>query len=530
MSLTPDSRSPKPVGGQPPPRPVPRFRETALASGVIDAGQIDACEQDVATQLGTAIQADAVRWDAAVAECLVTRQAITRFQAEQLLAGRRKLTLGQYRILDELGRGGMGQVFRAQHVMMGRTVAVKVLPKAKSTSEAEAAFQREIRMLSRLDHDNLVRALDAGHDGKVYYMVTELVPGLDLRQQVLKYGKLDEIRAASVISQAALGLGYAHTQGLVHRDMKPANLLVTPEGVVKVLDLGLAGSVIEGEAMRIGRVIGTMDFMAPEQIRSADTVGPPADIYAIGCTLYFAITGEVPFPGGTRQEKARRQLGEQPRAIQQLEPRVGADFCRVVEAMMQKDPAARPPSAQAVIELLKPWTPPSPLPMPRVKPGRSSKPRGTDAVNDDAHGEAHAHRKATSSPVSSGTGHQPSLHDSSLPDSSLHDSSLPDSSRAANPSTRGLLSESEETDRAGELQPEGEPLPAEAGWGWLLGRSVVVAAVTALGVVALVRMVAFDRQQTGGMLGGAALQVIGWATFGLLMAIQFILAAGRERQ
>ena len=361
-------------------------------------------------------------------------------------------------------------------------------------------------------------------------MVTELVPGLDLRQQVLKYGKLDEIRAASVISQAALGLGYAHTQGLVHRDMKPANLLVTPEGVVKVLDLGLAGSVIEGEAMRIGRVVGTMDFMAPEQIRSADTVGPLADIYAIGCTLYFAITGEVPFPGGTRQEKARRQLGEQPRAIQQLEPRVGDDFCRVVEAMMQKDPGARPPSAQAVIELLKPWTPRSPLPMTRVKQRRSSKPRGTDAVNDAAHGEAHAHRKATSSPASSGTGHQSSLPDSSLPDSSLPDSSLPDSSRGANPSTRGLLSESEETDRAGELQPEGEPLPAEAGWGWLFGRSVVVAAVTALGVVALVRMVAFDEQQTGGMLGGGALQVIGWATFGLLMAIQLILAAGQERE
>jgi eukaryotic-like serine/threonine-protein kinase len=532
MSLTPDSRSPKPVGGQSPPRPVPRFRETALASGVIDAGQIDACEQDVAKQLGAAGQADAVRWDAAVAECMVARQMLTPFQAEQLLAGRRKLTLGQYRILDELGRGGMGQVFRAQHVMMGRTVAVKVLPKAKSTSEAEAAFQREIRMLSRLDHDNLVRALDAGHDGKVYYMVTELVPGLDLRQQVLKYGKLDEIRAASVISQAALGLGYAHTQGLVHRDMKPANLLVTPDGVVKVLDLGLAGSVIEGEAMRIGRVVGTMDFMAPEQIRSVDTVGPPADIYAIGCTLYFAITGEVPFPGGTRQEKARRQLGEQPRAIRQLEPRVSADFCRVVEAMMQKDPGARPPSAQAVIELLKPWTPPSPLPMPRVKPGRSSKLGGKNAVNNDG---AHAHRKATSSPASSGTGQESSLHESSLPDSSLHDSSLPDSSlpdssRGANPSTRGLLSESEETDRAGELQPEGEPLPTEAGWGWLLVRSVVVAAVTALGAVALVRMVAFDEQQTGGMLGGGALQVIGWATFGLLMAIQLILAAGQDRE
>ena len=515
MSLPPDPRSPNPVGGQHPPRPVPRFRETALASGVIEAEQIDACEQQVAQQLGAAGRADPVRWDAAVADCLVSRQTLTRFQADKLLEGRRKLTLGQYHILDVLGRGGMGQVFRAQHVMMGRMVAIKVLPREKSTSEAEAAFQREIRMLSRLDHDNLLRALDAGHDGKVYYMVTELVPGLDLRQQVLKYGKLDEIRAASVISQAARGLGYAHAQGLVHRDMKPANLLVTPEGVVKVLDLGLAGSVIEGEAMRIGRVVGTMDFMAPEQIRSADTVGPPADIYAMGCTLYFAITGEVPFPGGTRQEKAQRQLGEQPRPIQQLEPRLSDAFCRAVEAMMQKDPGERPPSAQAVIELLKPWTPRSPLPMPRVKQGRSSKSREADAVND-AHGEAHAEGEATPSPVSSNTG---------------HDSSLPHSSEGANPSTRGLLSESEETDRAGELQPQGEPLPAAGGWGWVIGRSLAGAAVAALVVVALVRLsFAFDKQQTGGVLSGGALQVIGWATFGLLTAIQLILAAGRERR
>ena len=509
MSLPSDSRSPKPVGGQPPSRPLPRFRETALASGVVDAGQIDACELQVSHQLGAAARADVVGWDKAVAECLVAGGKLTHFQADQLLAGRRKLTLGQYRILDELGRGGMGQVFRAQHVMMGRDVAVKVLPRAKSTTEAEAAFQREIRMLSRLDHDNLLRALDAGHDGKVYYMVTELVPGLDLRQQVLKYGKLDEIRAASVISQAALGLGYAHAQGLVHRDMKPANLLVTPEGLVKVLDLGLAGSVIEGEAMRIGRVVGTMDFMAPEQIRSADTVGPPADIYAIGCTLYFAITGEVPFPGGTRQEKAQRQLKEQPRPIQQLQPKVSDAFCRAVEAMMRKDPAERPASAQAVIELLKPWTPRSPLPMSRVKQGRSAKPRTEDAAKDG--------------PLVGGA-----------PPSSSGSSAVQESSRGSvrgsNPSTRGLLSESEETDRAGELQPQGEPVPAAAGWGWVLGRSVVVAAVAAVVIVALVRLsFAFDKQQAGGVLSGGALQAIGWAAFGLVMAIQLILA-GRERQ
>ena len=280
MSLPPNPPPPNPAGGKSPPRPLPRFRDTALASGLLDAEQIDACEEQVGQTLGAATRGDVTRWDAAVAECMVAREMLTRFQADQLLAGRRKLTLGQYHILDEIGRGGMGQVFRAQHVMMGRTVAIKVLPRAKSTSESEAAFQREIRMLARLDHEHLVRALDAGHDGKVYYLVTELVPGLDLRRQVLKHGKLDETRAASVISQAAAGLAYAHSQGLVHRDVKPANLLVTPQGHVKVLDLGLAGSVIEGESARLGRVVGTMDYMAPEQIRTPDTVGPLADVYA----------------------------------------------------------------------------------------------------------------------------------------------------------------------------------------------------------------------------------------------------------
>ena len=449
--------------------------------------------------LGNAAQGDAARWDPAVADCLVTREKLTRFQANQLLAGRRKLTLGQYQILDELGRGGMGQVFRAQHVMMGRTVAIKVLPRAKSTSEAEAAFQREIRMLGRLDHDNLVRALDAGHDGKVYYLVTELVPGIDLRRQVLKYGELDEIRAASVISQAAQGLGYAHGQGLVHRDVKPANLLVTPEGHVKVLDLGLAGSVIEGESTRLGRVVGTMDYMAPEQIRAVDNVGPSADVYALGCTLYFALTGQVPFPGGSRQEKMQRQLSEQPRPIRQLEPGVSEDICRVVDAMMRKDPQERPSSAQAVIDRLRPWTPQSPLAMPRVKQGRSA--------------------RLSPPPYPSGSSQGQEL------------------SAVEHQSTRGLLSEAEETDQESAQRADSQSLPslsarggAGGGWGAVLTRSVVVAALVAATLAVVLWAVFRSGRQEG---GGAELPlVVGVAAFGLMMVVQLILAAvkavGRE--
>jgi serine/threonine protein kinase len=491
----------------------------ALASGLLDAGQIDSCEAVVGSSLGLAARGDASRWDAAVADCLVDRARLTRFQADQLLRGHRKLTLGQYHILDELGRGGMGQVYRAQHVMMGRTVAIKVLPRAKSKPEAEAAFLREIRMLGRLDHDNLVRALDAGHDGKVYYLVTELVPGLDLRRQVLKYGKLDETMAASVISQAARGLGHAHSQGLVHRDVKPANLLVTPEGHVKVLDLGLAGSVLESESTRLNRIVGTMDYMAPEQIRSVDTVGPSADVYSLGCTLYFTVTGEVPFPGGTRQEKTQRQLNEQPRPIRQLVPGVSEEFCRVVVAMMQKNPADRPPSAEAVIERLRPWCPPSPVAMPRVKQRRA-------ATTEGGLGAGNARGRSATPPGSSGASQRIEL------------------SVSGNQSTRGLLSEAEETDREGEkwadslsvppfvvsgvtgLGMSGPEVAAGGRWLWILARSVFVATVAALILAVLSRLV-LGVDPAGGNNGikGVLPAVVGWAVFGLVLVVQLILAA-----
>lgn len=494
-----DPREPSPS------RESPRFRETTLASGVLDERTIVACEQSVDRQLGAAARDDRKRWDAAVAECLVGQGTLTRFQAEQLLKGRKKLTLGHYLILDEIGRGGMGQVFQARDCKSGRIVAIKVLPRKKSTEESEEAFKREIRMLSRLDHDNLVRALGDGYDGKVYYLVTEWMPdSLDLRQQILQYGPLDERRAASVIAQAAQGLGYAHDAQIVHRDMKPANLLVTSDGMVKVLDLGLADSTVEGEESQLRRVVGTLDFMAPEQVQSVNGVSKLADIYALGCTLYFAITGEVPFPGGTRQEKAQRHLREEPRPIQQLEPDVSDSFCRVVESMMRKDPGKRPQSATAVIALLKPWIPPSPLPMPRTKQVRPSRPQSPSEADE-----------------------LPQWHPMPLVPGNSEGGR--DSSRATNHSTRGLLSESEETDRANELQPDAEPLPTDTGWAWVLARSVGVAAVVAVVVVSVVRMATgVGGTPVAGIPSREAIAVIGWAVFGLLVAVQLIMALGRE--
>ncbi|MFM8985529.1 MAG: serine/threonine-protein kinase [Planctomycetia bacterium] len=342
-----------------------RLRETVAASGLLQPGQFEAAESEVRLVMAEA-EAGPAAWDQAVADTLVAQGLLTKFQARELLAGRRRFRLGQYTVLDEIGRGGMGQVFRAEHAMMGREVALKVLPRAKATPEYEAAFRREIRMLARLDHENLVRALDAGHDAKVYYLVTELVPGLDLRKQVLKYGPLDDMAAASVISQAACGLAYAHEQGLVHRDVKPGNLLVTQDGKVKVLDLGLAGSTLDPETVGTGRVVGTMDYMAPEQIRFPDAVGPAADVYGLGCTLYFALSGQVPFPGGTRKEKAQRQLTETPVPLGQLVPHVDPAFCRLVEEMMRKSPEDRIHSADEVMERLRTWTPRTRVPMSRT--------------------------------------------------------------------------------------------------------------------------------------------------------------------
>jgi serine/threonine protein kinase len=212
-----------------------------------------------------------------------------------------------------------------------------------------------MRMLGRLDHENLVRAFDAGYDAMVYYLVTELVPGIDLKRYVQKWGPLDEETAASVIAQAARGLAYAHDQGLVHRDVKPGNLLVMQDGRVKVLDLGLAGSQLEEESSRIGRVVGTMDYIAPEQIRAPDDVGPSADIYALGCTFYFAVTGRVPFPGGSRKEKMQRHLAESPDPVRRLAPQLSDAFCRVIDDMMAKAPEKRIGSAAEVVERLRPW-------------------------------------------------------------------------------------------------------------------------------------------------------------------------------
>ena len=284
---------------------------------------------------------------------------LNAWQAKQLLDGRTKFNLGPYLIVDSIGQGGMGQVFKARHEKIERIVAVKVLPRDKSTPEAIASFTREIRALASLDHPKLVGALDAGEDGNVHYLVTEYVPGTDLRKLVRRDGPLESSAAASIISQVAEGLEYAHAQGIVHRDVKPGNVLVSPEGEAKLSDLGLAGPLSgESEAdPRHGKIVGTADYLSPDQVRDPWNPTPAWDIYSLGCTLYYAVTGKVPFPGGTTADKARAHCELRPLDPRRLNPRLGPDFVEVMADMMAKEPAQRIPTAREVIARLAPFLP-----------------------------------------------------------------------------------------------------------------------------------------------------------------------------
>jgi len=294
--------------------------------------------------------------DQRLADWLVQTGVLTRYQAIQLLAGRSKLTLGPYVITDWIGQGGMGQVFKAVHKVMGRESAVKVLPSERSTAESRESFLREIRLQAGLDCPYLVRAFDAGEDGGVHYLVTEYVPGTDLRQLVRRRGPLPMDEAAAVIMQAALGLDYAHRQGLVHRDVKPGNILVTPDGHAKVSDVGLAAwSMGLGDDPRAGKIVGTVDYISPEQIRSPLQIGPVSDIYSLGCTMYYAICGKVPYPGGDSLSKCRRHCEETPWHPRKFVPELDEELVEIIADMMEKDPARRIATAAEVAERLEPW-------------------------------------------------------------------------------------------------------------------------------------------------------------------------------
>jgi serine/threonine protein kinase len=327
-----------------------------LASGLLAQQQIDAARATVRPPHGRPPAGAAVT-DQELADRLVEMEVLNPWQAKQLLDGRTKFTLGPYLMIDSLGQGGMGHVFKARHLETGQVAAVKVLPLARSSPEAIAGFQREIEAIERLHHPRLVAALDAGMDGNVHYLVTEYVPGKDLRRLVREGGPLETAAAASIVAQVAEGLEYAHGQGFVHRDVKPGNVLVSPDGQAKLSDLGLAGPVegADEDDPRRGRIVGTADYLSPDQVRDPRSPSPAWDIYSLGCTLYYAVTGMVPFPGGTTADKVRAHCEVRPVNPRRLNYRLSPEFVEVMADMMAKEPDQRIPSASQVRLRLAPF-------------------------------------------------------------------------------------------------------------------------------------------------------------------------------
>jgi serine/threonine protein kinase len=334
------------------------LQHAALTSGLLSQQQLDdALAGLTSASSGAPITAAEIS-DEMLGQRLVEVGYLNRWQVEQLKDGRTKFTLGPYRIVNAIGQGGMGHVFKAEHKLLGRVEAIKVLPKSRSTPEAVAAFQREIRAHAQLDHPNLVRVSYADFEGDAFFLVMEYVPGTDLRKLVRRNGPLPAAIAATIVAQAAEGLHHAHRMGMVHRDVKPGNLLVTPEGHTKVTDLGLAWFFLDDFDLPGGKsssLVGTADYMAPESIMEPDKVRPISDVYSLGCTLYYAVTGKVPFPGGNTADKMRRHLEEAPLNPLHFNPDLPEAFCDVVAAMMDKTPDKRTPTAEAVIALLRPW-------------------------------------------------------------------------------------------------------------------------------------------------------------------------------
>ncbi|HEY1189329.1 MAG TPA: serine/threonine-protein kinase [Gemmata sp.] len=282
---------------------------------------------------------------------------VTYYQLGKIVRGKAAdLVVGPYIVLDKLGEGGMGKVFRARHARIDRTVALKVIrPSLVANPTIRGRYAREVQATGKLSHPNIVSIDDAGEaDGK-FYLAMEFVDGIDLARMMRDFRALEVVEACEYVRQAALGLHHAHEHGLVHRDIKPSNIVVAGErhlpqatepAVVKVLDLGLAraidpGDMVAPDLTRDHTVVGTPDYMAPEQAKNSKSVDARADLYSLGCTFYFLLTGHPPFPTGNAIEKLMQHQLDPPAPLQALRPGVPAAVAEVVARLMAKRPEDR---------------------------------------------------------------------------------------------------------------------------------------------------------------------------------------------
>lgn len=303
----------------------------------------------------------------ALAKELLQRGWLTPYQVNQLLTGRgADLTIGRYVVLERLGEGGSGQVYKARDRTMKRIVALKLIrPELLSEPEVLGRFYREIRVISQLTHPNIIHAFDAGPLGAGHCLIMEYIPGINLDQLVKQSGPLPVAQVGDYLVQAAGALQCIHEKGLVHRDIKPSNLLATqaaggpPLGLLKLLDLGLARlrrvrNVGDNTSIitPVGAVIGTPNYLAPEQAIDFHSADIRADIYSLGCTVYFLLTGQPPFPGGSAAEKVAKHLYVDPQPAEQLRPDLPPSLGMVLRRMMAKRPEDRFPTPAELVPAL----------------------------------------------------------------------------------------------------------------------------------------------------------------------------------
>jgi serine/threonine protein kinase len=361
-----------------------RFLEIVEKSRLVEPRALEAFKVKLKAKYGDTFPEDPTK----VAASLRKAGLLTEWHTDKLLAGKYKgFFLGKYKLLGHIGSGGMSSVYLAEHTRMHDKRAIKVLPRTRvKDSTYLARFQLEAKAIASLNHPNIVSAFDIDNDGDTHYIVMEYVDGVDLQVLVRRDGPVDPATAAQLLAQAADGLSHAHQRGVIHRDVKPANLLLDSKGRIRLLDMGLALVAAEAEdsltVIHNENVLGTADYLAPEQALNSHTVDHRADIYGLGCTLYFLLTGRPPFPEGTLAQRIAKHQTEMPPSIKKLRPDCPGEIEGICVKMIQKDPQYRYQTAADVADVLRKFAAATPVRQlvganvggPKVRDGQSPSP------------------------------------------------------------------------------------------------------------------------------------------------------------